>query len=80
MIFGGRHGGCCQRYTTRKNALASHETALELAKKPIEAQGPFAARIIGSKSGIDKENPGGCTPSGLGLDSMRLGGAAGGCR
>jgi hypothetical protein len=32
MILGGRHAGTCERYASRKDALAGHVTALEIAK------------------------------------------------
>jgi hypothetical protein len=32
MILGGRHGGTCERYASRKDAVAGHVRALEIAR------------------------------------------------
>jgi hypothetical protein len=32
MILGGGHGGYCERYASRKDALAGHVRAAEIAK------------------------------------------------
>jgi hypothetical protein len=36
MILGGRHAGYCERYASRKDALAGHVRAVEIAKSKTD--------------------------------------------